>query len=240
MRLYGKNPVLERLKNNPKSIVKLYLQDGHADAGYVYKKARKWGIPVHNMPKHKMDKISRNLNAQGVMAEIGEFPYIEFDELLDKALSKKICPVFLDGLTDPQNLGSIMRSLACLDGFAVILPTHESVSITETVLRIACGGENYVPVARVANLSKAIRESKNRGFSILGAVVGEGEDIRKAVFDFPVGLVVGSEQKGIRPVIRKELDRLLTLPMPGNRVSLNAAHAATLFCYEISRHRNNF
>lgn len=237
MKVYGKNPVIERLKADPRSILKLYVQNGHPDAGYIYKKAKKWGIPIHAMVKVKMDKMSRNLNAQGIMAEIGEFLYIDFGDLMEKALAKNLCLVFLDGLTDPQNLGGVLRSLACLGGFAVVLPTHGSVSVTETVIRVACGGENYVPIAKVSNIGKAIREAKKQGFSIAGTVVQGGEDLRDVHFDFPLGLVVGSEQKGVRPVTCKLLDQSLTLPMAQPRLSLNAAHAATLFCYEISRQR---
>lgn len=237
MKVYGKNPVLERLKADPKSIQKLYVQDGQADAGYLYKKAKKWGIPVHAMPKSKMDKLSRNLNAQGVMAEIGEFLYTDYSALLDASLSKNTCLVFLDGLTDPQNLGGILRSLACLGGFAIILPTHDSVSVTESVLRVACGGDNFVPVSRVANLGKALKEAKDAGFFIAGTVVADGEDLRTVKFSFPLGLVIGSEQKGIRPIVQKYLDQAVSLPMAQSRLSLNAAHAATVFCYEIVKQR---
>lgn len=237
MRIYGKNPVIERIKSDPKSLQKIYIQTGHPDAGYVHQKAKKWGIPVHAMQKVKMDKISRNLNAQGIMAEVGDFCYQEYDQLLSDALQEKRALVFLDELKDPQNLGGVIRSLACLGGFALILPTHDSVCVTESVLRVACGGENFVPMALVANLAKAIREARENGFWIAGTVVGEGEDIRSAVLIFPVGLVIGSEQKGIRPVIRKLLDQALTLPMAQPRLSLNAAHAATVFCYEIAKQR---
>ncbi len=235
IKVYGKNPVLERIKADPKSVRKLYIQEGHSDAGYLYKKAKKWGIPVHAVPKSKMDKMGRNLNTQGIMAEIGEFLYADYSVLLEEAVSKKRCLVFLDGLTDPQNLGGILRSLACLGKFAVILPTHDSVGVTEAVLRVACGGDNFVPVARVGNLGKALKEAKDAGFFITGAVVGDGEDLRTAVFQFPLGLVIGSEQKGIRPVIQKYLDQTLTLPMAQTRMSLNAAHATAVFCYEIAR-----
>lgn len=238
MKVYGKNPVIERLKGNPQSILKIYIQNGHADAGYVYKKAKKWGIPVHAMSKMKMDKMSRNINAQGIMAEIGEFVYSDYHELLEEALDKKLSLVFLDALTDPQNLGGIIRSLACLGGFAVVIPTHGSVTVTETVVRVACGGENYVPVAKVANLGKAIRAAKERGFTIAGTVVEGGQDLKQAVFNFPLGLVVGSEGTGVRSVTRKLLDQQLTLRMAQPRLSLNAAHAATLFCYEIFKQKN--
>lgn len=238
MRIHGKNSVIERLKTDPRSIAKIYIQNGHTDAGYVYKKAKKWGIPIHAMPKAKMDKVGRNLNAQGIMAEIGAFPYIDFDDLIEQALKKKLCLVFLDGVTDPQNLGGIIRTLACLGGFAIVLPTHDSVEVTQAAVRVACGGENYVPIAKVSNIGKAIRAAQKKDFSIAGTVVQDGEDLRQARLDFPLGLVIGSEQKGIRPVIRKLLDHSLTLPMAQQRLSMNVAHATTLFCYEIMRQRS--
>jgi 23S rRNA (guanosine2251-2'-O)-methyltransferase len=237
MKVYGKNPVIERLKADPKSIQKLYVENGHPDAGYIYSKAKKWGIPVHAMTAGKMDKISRNLNAQGVMAEIGDYLYIDFSELVDRALLKKMSLVFLDGITDPQNLGGILRSLACLGGFGAVLPSHDSVSVTEAVLRVACGGDNFVPVAKVSNLGKAIKEAKDAGFFVAGTTVKDGVDLRSAVFQFPLGLVIGSEQKGIRPVIEKYIDMKITLPMAQPRLSLNAAHATAIFCYEISKQR---
>lgn len=237
MRVYGKNPVIERLKADPHSIIKIYLQNGHPDAGYIYKKAKKNGIPIHAMPKVKMDKISRNLNAQGLMAEIGEFMYLDYSELLDRARDKNLCLVFADGLTDPQNLGGMIRSCACLGGFALVLPTHGSVSVTETVIRVACGGEIYVPIAKVANIGKAVRRAKEQGFLIAGTVVQGGDDLYHTEFSFPLGLIIGSEQKGIRPVVRTLLDYEVTLPMAQPRMSLNAAHAATLFCYEVARQR---
>jgi len=237
MRVYGKNPVIERLKADPRSIIKIYLQNGHPDAGYIYKKAKKNGIPIHAMPKVKMDKISRNLNAQGLMAEIGEFMYLDYSELLDRARDKNLCLVFADSLTDPQNLGGMIRSCACLGGFALVLPTHGSVSVTETVIRVACGGEIYVPIAKVANIGKAVRRAKELGFLIAGTVVQGGDDLYQTEFSFPLGLIIGSEQKGIRPVVRTLLDYEVTLPMAQPRMSLNAAHAATLFCYEVARQR---
>jgi len=237
MKLYGKNPVIERLKNDPRSISKIYLQQGHGDAGYIRKKAQKWGIAVLNVPASKIQKMARNVNTQGVLADIGEFLYMDYDELLERALKKGRSPLFLDGLNDPQNLGVIIRSLACLGYFDIVLPTHKSVKVTETVLRIACGGENSVGVSQVKNIRNAILRAREKGFWIVGTVVGKAEDVRMTDFQFPLGLVVGSEHKGIRPVVIKELDAKITLPMAQQGLSMNAAQAVTLFCYEINRNR---
>ncbi len=238
MRLYGKNPVIERLKFDPRSIQRIYIETGHADSGYVHKKAKKAGIAVCSVPRSKIQKLARNLNTQGILAEVGDFPYVEYDDLLEQALKKNLVLVFLDGLNDPQNFGGILRSCACFGGFAVVLPTHDSVDVTETVLRVACGGENYVPIAKVANLGRALEEAKDKGFWIAGTVVADGENVCDTKLQFPLGVVIGSEQKGIRAVIRKLIDQALTLPMAQPRMSLNAAHAASVFCYEIMLQKN--
>lgn len=237
MRLYGKNPVIERLKSNPRSIKKIYIRQGHEDCGYIHKKARKWGIAISQVPQSKIQKMARSLNAQGVVVDTEDFCYVPYAELLESAVKKKNTLIFLDGLKDPQNFGSIIRSLACLGSFSIILPTHKSVCVTEAVLRVACGGDNYVPVARVSNLSQAIAAARTQGFWICGAVVKGGKDPREMKLPFPLGLVLGCEHKGIRDVIRKQVDEMLTIPMAQARVSLNVAHAAALFCYEIMRQR---
>jgi len=237
MRLYGKNPVLERIKSNPKSICKIYISEGHEESGYIRQKAKKWGIPFFVVPATKIQKMGRNLNTQGILAEVEGFPYHPYEALLEMAREKNVVPVFLDEVNDPQNLGGILRSLACLGQFSVVLPTHHSVDVTESVLRVASGGENFVPVAKVSNLSQALSKAREQGIWMAGTVVTEGEDIRRARLSFPMGLVVGSEQKGIREVIRRQLDVRLTLPMAQARLSMNVAHATAIFCYEIARQR---
>ncbi|MCR4337358.1 MAG: RNA methyltransferase [Candidatus Omnitrophica bacterium] len=238
MRLYGRNPVLERLKSNPQSILKIYLQQGQGDSGYIRKKAQKWGIPVFDVPGSKLMKIARNANTQGCVADVEGFAYVLYPELLEWATKKRASLVFLDGINDPQNLGATLRSLACLGDFGVVIPTHHSVEVTEAVLRVACGGDNYVKVSRVANLSRAIEDAKEAEFSIAGAVVEGGENIMEVELPFPLGLIVGSEQKGIRDVLRRHLDITLTIPMAHARLSLNVAQATTIFCYEIERQKN--
>lgn len=238
MRLYGKNPVIERLKSNPRSIQKIYVMEGHGEGSYIRQKAKRWGIPVLSVPASKIQKLARDVNTQGLLADIDDYAYVPYDELLTTALEKKQVLVFLDGITDPQNLGAAMRSLACLGGFALVLPTHDSVSVTESVLRVASGADNFIPVARVGNLGQAINTAKKAGFWIAGTVVGEGQDLRESSLPFPLGIVVGSEQQGIRDVIRKLVDMVLTIPMSQPRLSLNVAQAATIFCYEISRQQH--
>lgn len=239
MKLFGKNPVMERLRSNPQSIRKIFIQQGMPEAGYIYKKAKQHGIPVIVIPGARLANINRTRNTQGVLVDVEDFAYASYEELLETAWSKKRTFVFLDRLNDPQNLGAIIRSLGCLGGFAVVLPTHDSASVTEAVLRVASGGDNYVPVAKVANLTNAIKAAKESGYRIAGAVVEGGENLFEASLPYPLGLVVGSEQKGIRDVVRRFLDLELTIPMAFNTLSFNVAHAAAIFCYEIARQKKN-
>ncbi|MCB9772441.1 MAG: 23S rRNA (guanosine(2251)-2'-O)-methyltransferase RlmB [Candidatus Omnitrophica bacterium] len=239
MKLYGRNPVLERIKSNPRSILKIFVQAGHPESAYVHEKAKKYGIPVNVVPGSKMLKLARDVNSQGLLAEIEKFSYLPLPDVLEAAKKKNATLVFLDELNDPQNLGGIMRSLGCLGDFYIVLPTHHSVEVTETVLRVACGGDNYVGVSKVANIAIALAKAKEEGFWIAGSVVKDGQDLMETRFQFPLALVIGSEQKGIRDVIRKQLDLLVTIPMANARMSLNAAHATTILCYEILRQRKN-
>jgi len=237
MRLFGKNPVNERLRCNPKSIRKISVQQGYNEMSYIRKKAKQWDLLLVVVPKSKMLKIGRNVNAQGIFIDIDEFPYMPYDEMLETALSKQRCLIFLDRLNDPQNLGAIIRSLACLGKFSIVLPTHESVSITEAVLRVSSGGDNYVHVAKVANLANAIKLAQKEGFWIAGAVVKDGQPLDESSLPYPMGLVIGSEQKGIRPIIRKQLDLELSIPMASETMSFNVAHATTLLCYEVTKQK---
>lgn len=240
MRLFGKNSVMERLRSNPKSIRKIYIQHGFKGTLAIHKKARQWNIPILPVAQSKMMKIGRDKNTQGILGDVEDFAYTPYDELLETALNKKRSLLFLDGLTDPQNFGAIIRSLACLGKFSIILPTHDSVSITETVLRVASGGDNYVPIAKVSNLSHAIQKAKKEGFQIVGAVTKEGEDLSEIELPHPLGLVVGSEQKGIRDIICKHLDVKLSIPMACDTLSFNVAHATAVLCYEITRQKKNY
>jgi 23S rRNA (guanosine2251-2'-O)-methyltransferase len=238
MKIYGKNPVLERLKADPKSINHIFVEIGNPEHQYIAMKAKKHGIPVSLVPESKMMKLGRTLNTQGLLMEVKDFAYADYDDLVDEAFASGITLVFLDGITDPQNFGAILRTLACLGGFAAVIPTHGSVEVTDTVTRVACGGENYVKISKVNNLNNAIEKAKAKGFWIAGSVVKEGEDIAKVKLPFPMGLVVGSEGKGIRDVTLTRLDLKLTVPMAQPRLSLNASHATTLFCYEIKKQKD--
>ena len=213
------------------------IDENHVDLAYIRKKCNQHGIGVQTVPHSKIQRLAQNLNTQGILADIDDFAYVPLDDLLQYALEKKRTPVFLDNLNDPQNLGGIIRSCGALGVFDIVLPTSESVSVTESVLRVACGGENYLSVARVNNLANSIEKAKKMGFWIIGTVVEEARNLTEVPLQFPLGVVMGSEEKGVRDVIRRKLDLEVMIPMKNQRMSLNVAHATSMVCYEIIRQK---
>ncbi|MFH2145989.1 MAG: 23S rRNA (guanosine(2251)-2'-O)-methyltransferase RlmB [Candidatus Omnitrophota bacterium] len=234
MNLYGKNQVIERFKANPKTIKKIYLIDGAEDA-YIRELSGKHGISCIALSDKEFSVLAKNHHSQGIIAEVADFSYAELDDLLELKDGEEYTFLALSNITDPQNLGSILRNIACFGKFAVIIPKHRSADINETVLKVACGGENYVPVVKVTNLIPALEQIKKAGYWVGGCVVEGGEDITSYKLPFPLCIIIGSESEGIRRGVVSHLDFKLTLPMPGAKLSLNAAVAAAVFSYEIMR-----
>jgi len=233
MFLYGKNSVIERLKAAPATMRQLFLREDFDDPA-VMEVIRKSGVKFQKLPEKKLPKFRPGENLQGIVAEVEEFKYADIEDILE---NKKLVPIFLDRVFDPQNLGAIMRSAACFGGFGIVIPAHKACSVTETVLKVACGAENYLPVAQPANLTNAILEAKERGFWIAGAVADAEKDISREKLPFPLALALGSEGEGVRYGVDKHLDLRLCIPTPGAGLSLNVAQACAICCYEIVRQR---
>ncbi len=233
MRLYGKRPVIERLRAAPHTLQALYIQQD-TQAKEVVQAAKAANRPFVSLSKSAFDKLAGEIHAQGVLAEVEAFRYIPLKELLEKSEPRPTL-FLLDRVTDPQNLGNILRTMACLGGVALVLSEHDSVEVNETVLRVACGGENYVPVARVTNLLQALEQAKRSGYWIAGAEISGATPLPQVSWPRPLGVVLGSEGSGIRPGLVKHLDLTLTLPMRGAALSFNVATAAALIAYEIAR-----
>lgn len=234
MYLYGKNSVLERLSCNPLSIKKIYIQDNFRDED-VIKAVTSAKIPFKRLSEKDLLRIKKAERIQGILAEAEKFRYAEFKDLLKVSDGIRRSIVFLDNLSDPHNLGSIIRIAACFGGFAVVIPERNSCDINETVLHVASGGENYVPVSISPNLSRSLEEAKEAGYWAVGAVVEGGDDINKISLPFPLCLVLGSEGKGIRPGLQKHLDMKATLPMGGAKLSFNVAMSFSIFAHEIAK-----
>lgn len=234
MRLFGKRPVLERVKKGPETIRAVYIEK-NVHASEIVRVLKDQGRRFTSLSQEDFEKMAGNVHAQGILAEVEEFCYAPVEDLLKEEPRPTL--LFLDGVTDPQNVGNILRNVACFGGMAIILPKHDSVDINETVLRVACGGENYVRVAQVTNLVGAAQMAKKAGYWIAGAVAEGGTRLPEVSWPWPIGVVLGSEGSGIRPGLMKHLDLKVTLPMPGAPLSFNVATAATLFAYELTRRR---
>ncbi len=232
--LYGKNSVLERLKANPKTIQKIFIQN-NLNLSSIQKLAGKNKIPLQPLSKDSLYKIKRVSSLQGVVAKVSPFSYSDFDQLLEKSKDNSFSFIFLDRIFDPQNLGAILRVVACFGKFAVVIPKHKACSVTDAVLHVASGAENYVPVARVTNLRNCLLEAKKSDFWAVGAVVGAETDIRDLDMPKKVVLVLGSEGEGVRYGLDKHLDFKVSIPMPGAPISFNVTSACAILCYEIFR-----
>ena len=237
MILYGKNSVAERIKSNPASIHKIIVKEGFSDP-FIGKLLKKYKIREEHASLKKLNSKKRPKDHQGILAEVAEFEYTDINKILSVPDEDKPSLIFIDRINDPQNLGGIIRILACFGRFALVIPKYKSCLVNDTVVHVACGAENYVPVCLVSNIPNTIIKARKSGYWIVGSSVeSDSEDIRKTELSFPVGLVLGSEAKGIRYGITKQLDKQITIPMSGEPLSFNVAMATAIFCYEISRQR---
>lgn len=236
MYLYGKNSVHERLKADPGSIRQIYLQDNF-NAPHITDLIKAGNIPVKTGSENDLMRIKNADRLQGIVAEVYKYRYTPLDELMSGPAEKRPSLLFLDNLNDPHNLGSIMRIAACFGGLGLVIPEHSSVEVNETVIHVASGGENFVPVSQVTNLSAALLNAKKAGYWAVGTVVEDGENLNKVSLPFPLALVLGSEGKGVRYGIQKHLDMKVTLPMKGAQLSFNVAMACAIFCHEIAKQR---
>ena len=237
--LYGRNSVFERLKTNPQNIRKIFLQDNF-NVLHIEKLIKENSIPSERLPHHGLERIKHAKDLQGIVASVDKFQYVPFDDLLNSSKDKQLTFIFLDRINDPHNLGVIIRTAACFGRLAVIIPKFEACEVNETVQHVASGGENYVPISMVTNLADAIIDAKARGYWIMGTVMADDtKDINKTDFPFPLGIVLGSEGKGIRHGLQKYLDIRVQIPMNGAKLSFNVNIACAILCHEISKQRHS-
>jgi len=236
MFLYGRNSIFERLKANPKSIRQVFLQTDFK-APVIEKLTKVNNIALRRVSRRELLRIKHADSLGGVVAQVDEFKYAHFVDLANRAAEKKLSFVFLDRIFDPQNLGAIIRTTACFGGFAVIIPKHKACEVTEAVLHVASGGENYTPVVMVSNLTNALIEIKKAGCWIAGAVTEGGENVAHIDLPFPLSFVLGSEGSGMRYGLQKHIDIKMSIPMEGASLSFNVSAACAVLCYEITRQR---
>ena len=238
--IIGKNPVLEALKAN-RDINKILIAEGSQQGQMIplIGLAKEMKVMVQFVPKKKLDQIAEGSH-QGVLAYVAAYQYAELDDLFAAAAKKEQPPFFLllDEIEDPHNLGSIMRTADAVGAHGIIIPKRRAVGLTATVAKASTGAIEYIPVVRVTNMARTIDELKERGVWIAGTDATGSEDYRHFDGTFSLGLVIGSEGKGIGRLIREKCDFLIHMPMAGHVTSLNASVAAAILMYEVYRKRN--
>ncbi|MBM7096597.1 MULTISPECIES: 23S rRNA (guanosine(2251)-2'-O)-methyltransferase RlmB [Alteribacter] len=237
----GKNPVIEALKS-PRPIHKIWIAEGSqkGQMGKVMDLAKSRKVNVQFVPKKKIDQMADTAQHQGVIAQVAAYEYQDMDDLFAAAEKSGEPPFFLllDELEDPHNLGSILRTADAAGAHGVIVPKRRSAGLTATVAKASTGAIEHIPVVRVTNLARTMDELKDRGLWFVGTDAAGNEDYRETDFDMPVGLVIGSEGKGMSRLVKEKCDFLVQIPMAGHVTSLNASVAAALLMYEVYRRRH--
>ncbi|MDF1509179.1 23S rRNA (guanosine(2251)-2'-O)-methyltransferase RlmB [Robertmurraya sp. DFI.2.37] len=237
--IIGKNPVIEALKSD-RDVNKVLIAEGSqkGQMQQVIGLAKEKNVMVQFVPKKKIDGLVEG-NHQGVIAQVAAYQYAELDDLFSRAEKRNEAPFFLllDEIEDPHNLGSIMRTADAVGAHGIIIPKRRAVGLTATVAKASTGAIEYIPVVRVTNMSRTIDELKERGVWIAGTDAKGKEDFREFDGTLPLGLVIGSEGKGMGRLIKDKCDFLIRLPMKGKVTSLNASVAAALLMYEVYRKR---
>ena len=238
--IMGKNPIIEALKAE-RDIHKILIAEGSLRGQMleITQMAKEAHVIVQFVPKKKLDGMIEG-NHQGVIAQVAAYQYAELDDLFALAAKKNEDPFFLllDEIEDPHNLGSIMRTADAAGAHGIIIPKRRAVGLTATVAKLSTGAIEHIPVVRVTNMSRTIDELKEKGVWIAGTDAKGKEDYRQFDGSLPLGLVIGSEGKGMGRLIRDKCDFLVQLPMAGHVTSLNASVAAALLMYEVYRKRH--
>ncbi|KAA0544120.1 23S rRNA (guanosine(2251)-2'-O)-methyltransferase RlmB [Bacillus sp. BGMRC 2118] len=238
----GKNAVIEALKSG-RDINKIWVAEGaqKGQTQQVLQLAKESGVIVQFAPRKKLDQMAEG-NHQGIVAQVAAYKYSELDDLFALANERGQDPFFLllDEIEDPHNLGSILRTADAAGAHGVIIPKRRAVGLTATVAKASTGAIEYIPVVRVTNMSRTIEELKERGVWIVGTDASGKLDYRQMDATLPLGIVIGSEGKGMSRIVRDKCDFLVQLPMVGKVTSLNASVAGSLLMYEVLRKRQPF
>lgn len=238
--IYGRNPVAEALEAG-RTIDKIFIQDGlrNAQLGTIKSLAKGRGVLYQVVDKRKLDKLTDNNNHQGVAAYVSAHSYVTVDEIL-KIAEKSGEPPFLviaDGITDPHNLGSIIRTANAAGAHGVIIPKNRSVSLNSVVAKVSAGAVEHIAVARVTNIAQTIDYLKKQGVWITGTALEATRTYYESDLTGPLGIVIGSEGDGMSRIVRERCDFLVKIPMDDTAESLNASVAAGIIMFESVRQR---
>jgi 23S rRNA (guanosine2251-2'-O)-methyltransferase len=241
--LYGRNPVYECLRAGRRHVFKVSLAQGARQSGRlaeIVSLARQRGVPVQYVDRRQLDRLGKGIHHQGIVAEASDYPYALVDEMLDLASERGEPPwlLLLDCLQDPQNLGTLLRTAEVLGVHGIVIPERRAARVTPAVVSASSGASEHTLIAQVTNLVREMNDLKQRNVWIAGL-----EDIPEATLPWQAdlrgatALVVGSEGRGMRRLVRQTCDFVVRLPMRGQVNSLNAAVAGSVVLYEAARQR---
>lgn len=244
MIIFGRNPVKEALVKDSSKVEEVYISEEAKGEkiSEIVRLARERNIKVSFLSPKAIFRIAATSSHQGVAAKISEFNYSSVEEIFERARIKgdKLLAVMLDHIEDPQNLGAIVRTVNALGAHGVIIPKDRAAGVTPAVVKASAGATSFVPIARVVNLVRVIRELKKRGVWIVGAdPLASRVLFEEKLGDLDLVLVIGSEGKGLHRLVKEECDFLVSIPCVGEVSSLNASVAAGILIYEIIRQRRS-
>ena len=235
----GRNPVMEVL-NGERDVERIFIAEGsEGSISKIVAIAREQGVIVDFVPKEKIDAMAPDAKHQGVVAKVSEYKYSSMEDVMEKARVSGEDPfiIILDEITDPHNLGAVIRTAECAGAHGVIIPKRRACSLTQTVALSSAGAIEKMPVVQVTNLARTIEDLKKQGIWV-GAADMDGQNYMAANLDGPIAIVIGNEGKGVGRLVKEKCDFVLSIPMKGTINSLNASNAAAILMYGIRRCRD--
>jgi 23S rRNA (guanosine2251-2'-O)-methyltransferase len=237
--LFGVNPVLEKLRSEPADIGEIVLVNKpHRQVlRAIEAEAHRLGVKLRYLPARALDQLAQGQSHQGVVARVGGYAYLPFVELLREIGSAPGSErlLVLDGLTDPRNVGALLRSAEATGVRYVILPRDRSAGVSPAVIKSSAGAVYHLKISRVTNVRRTITELKEHGFWTVALDSTAPEPVYNKSFPPKLAIVLGSEGSGIRPLVLKECDYRVSIPMRGKIASLNVSVAGAVFLYELLR-----
>ena len=238
----GRNAVIEALRTEA-SIDKIFIQKGEVDKtlGHIASKARAAGIVVVEADRRKLDGMSRTHAHQGVLAQAAVREYVSVDDILADAAAKNEPPLIVvcDEISDPHNLGAIIRTAYCAGAHGVVIPKRRSAGLTSVVAKTSAGAVSHMKVARVPNIPSLLKDLKKQGVWVFGTAVNGTTGLYDADLKGAAAIVIGSEGDGMTRLAAENCDFLVSIPMKGDLNSLNASASAAILLYEAVRQRMN-
>ena len=238
----GRNSVIELLESG-KDINKIYVTRGekHGSINKIIAKAKERKIIIVEKDKRQMQEMAQTENYQGVIAIVPPYEYCEIEDILEEAKKRKEDPfvLILDGIEDPHNLGSIIRTAETAGVHGIIIPKRRAVAVNSTVNKVSAGAVQYMKIARVNNINETIKYLKDNDIWVCGTDMNTNKYYYEENYNIPIAFVIGSEGFGISRLVKENCDFLVQIPMNGKISSLNASVSAGIVIYEVVKQRKN-